>query len=108
MSATISFPYTVTIKITAPDVTQILLNGSTAPIAITLSAQNAGAVIAAVTVVTSSGNPWTTPLKLEGNDATKFALSHGGVVPCNLIVSSNPIPAAEYHIILSAPPAGII
>lgn len=104
---TISFPYAVTIQIetTAPDVSQILLNGSSGPVTVTLSADNAGATVAALTVVTHSGDPWTVPLTLSGEDGDSFDLSNGGVAPCNLVVGSTSITAGSYAITISAPPA---
>lgn len=103
---TISFPYTLTILIetTAPDVMQILLNGSAGPVSVTLPEDNAGATVAQVTVTTYSGNPWTTPLELGGEDAVMFDLSNNGVAPCALTVGPGSIQAGSYAITISAPP----
>lgn len=106
---TISFPYTITIQIEAqaPDVAQILLNGSTGPVNVTLPQNNAGEHVADVTVTTHSGDPWTTPLVLGGADGNKFALGSNGVAPCELKVGSNSLTTAgNYSISLSAPPPG--
>jgi hypothetical protein len=104
---TISFPYNITIQIetTAPDVAQILLNGSSGPVEATLPEENAGSVIAHVTVTTHSGDPWTVPLELGGDDGGLFALTNAGVAPCDLAVGSESISAGSFSIKLSAPPA---
>jgi len=107
MPPTISFPYTITVTIetTAPDVAQILLNGSTAPLAVTLEEDNAGEMFAQVTVVTHSGDPWEVPLELGGADGDKFTLGNGGIAPCDINVGGVSLVAGSYAIALSAPPA---
>ena len=85
MSSTISTAfaaqYVIQIRIVAPEVTSILLNGGTGPISVDLPITNAGALVATVAVATRSSVAYTTPMRLEGTDAAKFALTNGGVVP---------------------------
>ena len=104
---TISFAYSLSIEIetSAPDVSQILLNGGTGPVSVTLPEANAAYPVASVTVVTHSGNPWTVPLVLGGKDGDTFALTANGIAPCDLVVGDTDIDAGEYAIKLSAPPA---
>jgi hypothetical protein len=62
-----------------------------------LGAQNKGGVIGALTVVNGTQ---TTPIVIGGPNAAKFAVTNGGMVPCNLIAAVN-IPAGSYSITLS-------
>jgi hypothetical protein len=67
-----------------------------------LGAQNAGTIIGAITTTTSPpGYTQNTPVVLGGTDATKFAITNGGIIPCNLIAAVD-IPAGSYSITLSA------
>ena len=104
---TITFAYSLSIEIetSAPDVSQILLNGGTGPVSATLPEANAAYPVASVEVVTHSGNPWTVPLVLGGKDGDTFALTNAGIAPCDLAVGDDDITAGEYSIKLSAPPA---
>lgn len=104
---TISFPYSITIQIetTAPDVAQILLDGGAGPIDVTLPEANVAYPVAMVTVVTHSGDPWTVPLVLGGDDGAAFALTNGGIAPCDLVVGGEDIVGGSYAITISAPPA---
>lgn len=103
---TISFPYAITIEIevAAPDVSQILLNGGTGPVIVSLPETNAGMLIAQVTVTTHSGDPWTVPLVLGGDDGGKFVLTKNGVAPCDLLVGAASLSGGNYAIKISAPP----
>lgn len=103
---TITFPYQIVIEIetAAPDVAQILLNGSTQPLTVKLPEDNAGDTVAEVTVITHSGDPWTEPLVLSGDDGAMFDLSGNSVAPCNLTVGQNSLGAGSYSIKISAPP----
>ena len=100
MSATVTTEfaahYVIHVRTVAPEVTAILLNGSTDPVYVDLPVNNVGAVVAAVTVTTRSSRPHTTPLRLEGVDASKFALTNGGVVPCDLIVGAADFIGEDY------------
>lgn len=96
-----TFDFTFTIE--APDVTDIRLNGSTVPLTVVLPVANAGQTVAAVTVTTRSGAAYTTPLELSGMDAGKFALSHGGVLPCFLLVGAIDVARGAYSVKLTAP-----
>ncbi|HVX56454.1 MAG TPA: hypothetical protein VHA37_01870 [Candidatus Saccharimonadales bacterium] len=62
-----------------------------------LGAQNQGAVIGAITVTGTQ----TTPVVIGGPDAAKFAVTNGGMVPCNLIAAVD-LPAGSYSITLTA------
>jgi hypothetical protein len=83
-------------------VTGILVGGvSTANLAI--GAQNAGALIGAITVTTSPpSGPQNYTITLSGADAADFAVSNGGVQPCNLIVGPSDLAAGSYAITLTA------
>jgi hypothetical protein len=65
------------------------------------SGNDAGDVIGAVTIVTTPGYT-PSAVTLSGPDAAKFALTNGGVAPCNLIVGPNNVPAGSYSISLTA------
>lgn len=62
-----------------------------------LGAQNKGGVIGAITVTGAQ----TIPVVIGGTDAAKFAVTNGGMVPCNLVAAKD-IPAGSYSITLSA------
>jgi hypothetical protein len=62
-----------------------------------LGAQNQGAVVGAITVTGAQ----TTPVVIGGTDAAKFAVTNGGIAPCNLIAAVD-IPAGSYSFTLSA------
>jgi hypothetical protein len=73
----------------ASGVTDVLLSGTTLA---NLGAQNAGAVIGAITLV---GGPQLTPVVISGPFASFFAVTNGGFVPCNLIAAVD-IPSGDY------------
>lgn len=62
---------------------------------------NANSFVATITVTVSSGT-YSGTLTLGGPDAALFALSNGGVYPCNLMVGASNIPAGTYNITLTA------
>jgi hypothetical protein len=75
------------------------LSGTT----LNMSAANAGDVVGAVTVTTNppGGSP-SNPILIGGPDAGKFALTNGGVIPCNLVVGASNLPSGDYQITLSS------
>lgn len=75
-------------------ITAINLSGSSLS---NLGAQNAGAVIGAITITGTQ----TTPIVIGGTDAALFSVTNGGIVPCNLIAAVD-IPAGSYSITLTA------
>lgn len=67
-----------------------------------LGAQNAGAIIGAITTTTTPpGQTQHSPITLGGADAALFSVSNGGILPCNLVAAVD-IPAGSYSITLSA------
>ena len=69
----------------------------------TTGATNANAIIGAVSVTTNpAGGTFTGPIVSGGTDAAKFALTNGGVLPCNLTVGAANVAAGTYAITLSA------
>ena len=84
----------------APGFTVTAVNLSGTSLA-NLGAQNAGAVIGAITTTTvPSGNTQNTAVTLGGTDAAKFSITNGGIIPCNLIAAVD-IPAGSYSISLT-------
>ena len=81
------------------------------PTAINLSATsinfanfvNAGAFVATITV-TATGGAYTGPVTLSGTNAGLFALSNGGISPCNLLIGAANVPPGSYSISLTAAP----
>ena len=98
---TVTFSFTV--ELICPDVMQILLNGSPDGISVPVEAQNAGAAIAEVTVITHSGDDYDGPLVLGGPDGAKFTLSKGGDPPCDLCIGPTSLAGGAYDIKLTAP-----
>ena len=94
--------YSFVLTIDAPDVTAITLNGQRDALQVGLPAVNANMRVAAVGVQTYSGQPYTTPLVLGGADAGKFVLSHGGVMPCDLLVAATSLTSAVYQVSITA------
>lgn len=94
--------YVITVHTPAAQVEAILLNGSTGPVSIELPEANAGEHVADVTVTTKNDKPYTDPLVLGGADGGWFALSNGGVAPCELRVGAGDVTADEYSITLTA------
>lgn len=90
-------------------VTQILINGQPASVTFgNLGAQNQGAVVGAVTLVTiPPGGVQNTPLTIGGVTpagspfgagvpySTLFTITNGGIVPCNVVAAID-IPAFVY------------
>ena len=71
------------------------------------NAADAGSFVAHVTVTASGGGTYAGVLTLGGTDGSKFALSNGGVYPCDLMVGPVNIPANTtpgYAIQLTANP----
>ena len=69
------------------------------------AAENANEFVGTVTIVTDPPDqPVSTPVVLEGDDATKFALTNLGHTPCELLVGSYNLPAGDYNIVLSITP----
>ena len=69
------------------------------------TAMDANSFVATITVTVATGT-YTGTLVLGGADAAKFALSNGGVYPCNLMVGPANIPASPpggYQINITAP-----
>jgi chitodextrinase len=81
---------------------------SNAPIGIGISSVSVGAppnankVVGVVSVTTANGQPYPGTLILGGTDAAKFALTNGGLLPCNLVVGPTDIPLGTYSINLTA------
>jgi hypothetical protein len=63
----------------------------------------AGAVVGAVSVTTNPpGGTYSGVITLGGANASSFALTNGGVLPCNLVVGASNLTAGTYAITLSA------
>lgn len=93
-SAATTTTFTVTVT---PAILSVALSNTT-------STGVPGSIVGAISL-TWNGTPGTysTPLVLGGADAAKFALSNGGVVPCNLVVGSTNLAQGSYAITLTAP-----
>jgi hypothetical protein len=63
---------------------------------------NANIVVGAISVTTADGRPYPGQIILGGADASKFVISNGGLLPCNLVVGSSDIAAGTYNITLTA------
>jgi hypothetical protein len=63
---------------------------------------NANFVVGAISVTTADGRPYPGQVILGGADASKFVISNGGLLPCNLVVGSSDIAAGSYNITLTA------
>jgi hypothetical protein len=99
MSATFSQPFTITITVT-PVASSISLSATNLNV---LGTADANAIIGVVSVTTNPpGGALSGPLWLSGADAAKFALTNGGVMPCNLTIGPADIPAGSYSIALNA------
>jgi hypothetical protein len=91
--------YSITITVT-PAVASVNLSNTALN---TTGATNANAIIGAVSVTTNPpGGTFTGPIVSGGTDAAKFALTNGGVLPCNLTVGAANVAAGTYAITLSA------
>jgi hypothetical protein len=91
--------YSITITVT-PAVASVNLSNTALN---TTGATNANAIIGAVSVTTNpAGGTFTGPIVSGGTDAAKFALTNGGVLPCNLTVGAANVAAGTYAITLSA------
>lgn len=97
MSVTTTTNYTISVTVNPAIVSVNLSNAS-----LSAGPANAGDVIGAVSVTTNpAGTPFAGPVVLSGTDAAKFALTNGGMLPCNLVVGAANIPAGFYAISLS-------
>ena len=69
------------------------------------STADAGSYVATITVTPAGGGTYSGTLVLGGTDAAKFALSNGGVYPCNLMVGPVDIPGGPtvYNVSITAP-----
>ena len=90
-----AFTLTITVTITPTGI-------SLSTTSVTLPATNAGALVANITVA-ATGGTYAGTLSLSGTDASKFALSNGGVYPCNLLVGASNIAAGTYNVTVNAP-----
>ena len=90
-----AFTITITITITPTGI-------SLSTTSVTLPASNAGSLVANITVA-ATGGTYAGTLSLSGTDAGKFALSNGGVYPCNLLVGASNIAAGTYNVTVNAP-----
>ncbi len=91
--------YTITITVTPAVMSVNLSNTSVASV----GPANAGTVVGAVSATTNPvGGTLTAPIVLGGADGAKFALTNGGMLPCNLVVGPADVPAGSYAITLSA------
>jgi Flp pilus assembly protein TadG len=91
--------YSITITIT-PAIASVNLSSTSLT---TTGVNNAGATIGAITVTTNpAGGNYTGAITLGGANASSFALTNGGVLPCNLVVGPANLAAGAYQITLSA------
>jgi hypothetical protein len=63
---------------------------------------NANTVVGAISVTTADGRAYPGQIILGGADASKFVISNGGLLPCNLVVGPSDIAAGTYNITLTA------
>ena len=98
-ATTTTSTYTVTVTVT-PAITSVNLSSTTVN---TTGPNNAGAVVGAVAVTTNpAGGSYSGAITLGGANAASFALTHGGVLPCNLVVGATNLAAGSYNLTLSA------
>ena len=94
--------FTITVTVT-PVATGITLSATSVTFPSTV---NANSFVATITVAVASGT-YAGTLSLSGTDASKFALSNGGVYPCNLMVGSASIcttgSPCTYNVSVTAP-----
>jgi len=96
MATTTSFVVDVTysVQVVVTDTVTLLFDGGPGPIVKTgLPQDNDNDKVCTITAVTSSGAPYTMPITMSGTDAAKFALTNGGVCPCDLLIGSADLPA---------------
>ena len=67
-----------------------------------IAPMNAGDLVGAVTVTWTGAGTYPGQVSLGGADASKFALTNSGFLPCNLVVGASNIPAGNYNVTLSA------
>ena len=91
----ITQPFSITITVVV--VTAIALSATS----ISLPTFNANAFVATITI-TATGGTYAGPVTLGGTDAALFALSNGGIYPCNLQVGATSILTRTYNISLAA------
>jgi hypothetical protein len=90
--------YTLTITVT-PAISSINLSSTTLH---TVGPNNANAVVGAISCTTNPpGGTCANAIVLGGANASSFALTNGGVLPCNLVVGSVNIAAGSYAITLA-------
>lgn len=98
MPTTTTTNYTISVT-----VTPILASINLSSTVLNAGPNNAGAVIGAVSVTTNpAGGSFAGPIALGSTNAADFALTNGGMLPCNLVVGANNLLAGSYNISLSA------
>jgi hypothetical protein len=102
VSSTSSYTFTpngnisLVANFTAVTVASIILSNTTVNAA-------AGSVVGTVSVTTNPpGGTYSGVITLGGANASSFALTNGGVLPCNLVVGASNLTAGTYAIMLSA------
>jgi len=96
MATTTSFVVDVgfNLQVVVTDTVTLLFDGAPGPIVKTgIPQDNDNDKVCTITAVTSSGAPYTQPITMSGTDAAKFALTNGGVCPCDLLIGSADLPA---------------
>ena len=95
-------PFTISVGVDAgTTVTAINLSNTT----ISGPAENANTRVGDVTITTDPPDQQlATPVVLQGDAAGKFALTNGGIAPCELTVGATDLPAGDYDITLSITP----
>jgi hypothetical protein len=96
MATTTSFVVDVTysVQVVVTDTVTLLFDGGPGPITKTgIPQDNDNDKVCTITAVTSSGAPYTQPITMSGTDAAKFALTNGGVCPCDLLIGPADLPA---------------
>ena len=93
---TLNSNVTLVANFTAFTLTSVNLSNSTV-------SDVAGAVVGTVSVTTNPpGGTYSGVITLGGANASSFALTNGGVLPCNLVVGASNLAAGTYAITLSA------
>ena len=94
-AVTTTTTYSVTETVT-PAVTSVNLSNTSLN---TPGANNAGAVVGAVSVASNpAGGTYTGVITLGGANASSFALTNGGVISCNLVVGLANIAPGSYAV----------
>ncbi len=98
-AVTTTSSYSITVTVT-PAITSVNLSNTTVN---TTGTANAGTVVGAVSVTTNPpGGTYAGVITLGGANASSFALTNGGVLPCNLVVGAANLAAGTYAVTLSA------